>query len=1201
MCMKRNLNLVCAVAVLLSLVSVIKSFCKDTGVPVYRDAEAPVEDRVEDLLSRMTLEEKVGQLCCPMGWESYSKTDDGIHLTDYFYGQMSPVPVGSMWAVLRADPWTGKTLDSGVSPDEAAVLLNMMQKYAVEETRLGIPLLFAEECAHGVMSVGTTVFPTGLLQASAWNPDLLEKMGEAVAAEARSMGANIGYGPVTDVAVDPRWSRMEEGFGEDSYLAGKCGTAVAKGMYEGGLIPVLKHFAAYGAPSGGHNGAEASIGRTELLNFFLPPFRDVVSAVPAAVMTSYNSIDGIPSTCNAWLLKDILREDWGFGGVVFSDLFSIDGLVGAGVAADRTDVAVKAISAGTDIDLGAASYPCLVEAVREGRIQEDVVDEAVSRVLGLKFSLGLFENPYVRENASDYVCSEKGHRDIALEIVRQGTVLLKNDGILPLGKNVGRIAVIGPNADRPYNMLGDYTAPQPDGSVSTVAGALAARMPEGSVRYVRGCAIRDTSVTDMEAVREAVDWADISVLVVGGSSARNSGTEYAETGAADGGDVSSDMDCGEGYDRATLDLLGDQSRLLECVASSGKPFVVIYIQGRPLDMNFVAANANALLTAWYPGEMGGEGIADVLFGVCDASGRLPVSVPRNVGQIPVTYRHSHRDYMDMQGSPLYPFGYGLSYTSFEYSDISVDADRMTVSCTVKNTGDRRGTEVVQLYIGDPVASVSRPEKMLRGFRRIELEPGESAEAVFTLDWDDLGFYGDGSAFLKEGGVYNIMIGSSSEDIRLSAELETEAPDGYVWPEDELVAGTLERWRDLKFGVLIHWGLYSIPGIVESWSICSEDVDWIRRRQDLNYEDYKKWYWGLSEEFAAGSFDPSEWADVFRDAGMKYMIFTTKHHDGFCLYDSRMTDFTVMNSPFGKDAVKEVMEAFRAKGFMLGAYFSKPDWHCPYYWWDRFATPDRNVNYKIDRHPERWQQFKDYTSAQLMEIAGNYGHLDIMWLDGGWVAPPRQDIGMDSIVAGVRSLQPGILVVDRTVGGVNENYQTPERSVPDRQIRHPWESCIPLTNDWGWVPDAEYKSPETVVALLAEVVAKGGSLLLGVGPTASGEIEDKAVSCLKKVGEWLAVNGEAIYGTVTASVYNDGNVFFTMGKDGETCYAIYVLRDGEELPETVEWKGNVPDGRMTLLQNGTKVKFSTDQAGNVSVHVPERIRQESLVFRFRLKD
>lgn len=424
--------------------------------------------------------------------------------------------------------------------------------------------------------------------------------------------------------------------------------------------------------------------------------------------------------------------------------------------------------------------------------------------------------------------------------------------------------------------------------------------------------------------------------------------------------------------------------------------------------------------------------------------------------------------------------------------------------------------------------------------------------------------------------------------------------GYVWPEEKPVRETLDRWNDLKFGVLMHWGLYSIPGIVESWSICSEDVDWIRRRQDMSYEDYKKWYWGLYEDFRADYFNPSQWAEVFREAGMKYMVFTTKHHDGYCLYDSKQTDFTVMNSPFGRDAAREVWDAFRKEGFMIGAYFSKPDWHCQYYWWDRYATPDRNVNYKIERHPERWEMFRKYTEAQIMEIVSNYGQIDILWLDGGQVEPPRQDIKMDSIVAKVRAVQPGILVVDRTVGGVNENYETPENMIPGTQIRHPWESCITLTNDWGWVPNPTYKSARKVIALLTEVVAKGGSLLLGVGPTAGGLIEDEAIVRLKEVGKWLSVNGDAIYGSKVADIWNDGNVYFTMDADSETCYAIYVLEDEETIPETVTWSGNLPEGKMELLSKGSAIKYYVDDSGKVSVKLPRNIRQESQVFRFRLK-
>lgn len=422
---------------------------------------------------------------------------------------------------------------------------------------------------------------------------------------------------------------------------------------------------------------------------------------------------------------------------------------------------------------------------------------------------------------------------------------------------------------------------------------------------------------------------------------------------------------------------------------------------------------------------------------------------------------------------------------------------------------------------------------------------------------------------------------------------------YCPPEQKPVVETLERWEDLKFGVIMHWGLYSIPGIVESWTLCAEDEPWIKRDSSMSYDDYKKWYWGLASEFDAEDFNPRQWARVFRKAGMKYMVFTTKHHDGYCLYDSRQTDFTVMNSPFGRDAAREVWEAFRQEGFMLGAYFSKPDWHSQYYWWDYFATPNRNVNYSIDKHPRRWERFKEYTHAQIMEIVSNYGHLDILWLDGGQVCPPRQDIDMDSIVADVRRVQPGILVVDRTVGGKNENYMTPENTIPSCQLPYPWESCITLTDNWGWVPDPVFKSSRTVIAMLAEIVAKGGSLLLGVGPTPEGVIQGQAIECLSEVGKWLEANGDAIYATRRAELYNDGDVYFTMDKDGVTCYAVYVLRDGKSLPGEISWSGNVPSGQMRILSSGKKVSYSVDSQ-KVTVRMPKALPEESLVLKFTLK-
>lgn len=408
----------------------------------------------------------------------------------------------------------------------------------------------------------------------------------------------------------------------------------------------------------------------------------------------------------------------------------------------------------------------------------------------------------------------------------------------------------------------------------------------------------------------------------------------------------------------------------------------------------------------------------------------------------------------------------------------------------------------------------------------------------------------------------------------------EQSQGYVWPEEENVLEKLDEWQDQKFGVLFHWGLYSVPGIVESWSICSEDVDWIPRDSTMSYVDYKKWYWGLSEKFNPVNFDPNQWSDVMEKAGMKYAIFTTKHHDGFNMFDTKQTNFSITNGPFKNhpkaDVAKYVFDAFREKNFMVGAYFSKPDWHSQYYWWDYFATPNRNVNYKIERHPERWEKFKDFTFNQIEELMSNYGKLDILWLDGGWVAPGRQDIDMDKIATMTRQHQSDIMIVDRTIRGKYENYQTPERSIPADQLPFPWESCIPLSSDWGWIPDAKFKTPSEVIALLIEVTAKGGNLLLGVGPTPDGIIQPEVETILSEVGSWLKDNGKGIYNTRITENYNSNNVWFTADKDQKTIYALYIPSEESGYPSYIEWEGNNPikGGKVTLLQNGKRVKWDT---------------------------
>jgi alpha-L-fucosidase len=447
----------------------------------------------------------------------------------------------------------------------------------------------------------------------------------------------------------------------------------------------------------------------------------------------------------------------------------------------------------------------------------------------------------------------------------------------------------------------------------------------------------------------------------------------------------------------------------------------------------------------------------------------------------------------------------------------------------------------------------------------------------------------------------LLAGVNAQDTFVHEQSST-----YEWPSDSLVLEKLDRWRDLKFGVIFHWGLYAVPGIVESWALCSEDVDWISRYGHANYQEFKDWYWnGLSKAFNPVGFDPAQWAEAVKQAGIKYMVFTTKHHDGFCLFDSKQTDFSIAKGVFRDhpqaDAAKYVFEAFRKEGFMTGAYFSKPDWHNQDYWWDYFATPNRNVNYKIGRHPEKWEAFKTFTYNQLEELMTGYGPIDILWLDGGWVsARNNQDIDMPKIAAMARANQPGILMVDRTIHGKYENYQTPEQQIPPKQLPYPWESCVTLTTDWGWVKNARYKTPNRIIAMLMEVAAKGGNLLLGVGPTADGVIEQAAVERLRKIGEWMRKNGKAIYNTRITPNYHSGNVWFTAGKNGKTRYALYALPEGETVPETIGWEGDVPAGRsrIRLLASGESVKYTVKDK-RVTIAVPKKYigTEEPLAFQF----
>lgn len=708
---------------------------------------------VDKLLNQMTLTEKIGQLCCPIG---FNLDDDAYQrLTD-------TLPCGGFWAVLRADPWSQKTLETGPDAHESALTFNKMQRYAVENTRLGIPIYFAEECPHGLMAVGATVFPTGLGMAATWDEELLYNIGDAIGAEAAGRGAVFGYGPVIDIARDPRWSRVEETFGEDQYLSGMLGGAVIRGM-QNHLAATVKHFAAYGIPEGGHNGAASQTGNNYLMSDYLSNFRIAVRNGVKSIMTSYNAIDGVPCTSNSRLLKDVLRRQWGFNGIVFSDLGSIWALHTTHRTAENQLVATaQAINAGVDIDLGASNYGTYLKtAVENGMVPLKNIDDAVRRVLQFKYDMGLFDNPYIEipPAGTDYP-----FQDIALQAARKSIVLLKNNGILPLDNDIKTIAVIGPNADNMYNQLGDYTAPQHPDNIVTVLEGIKKRAKNGTeIIYAKGCSVRDTKNVDMLSALRAAKSADAVIMAIGGSSARDFKTSYESTGAAVVNEHISDMDCGEGYDRVSIELSGMQEDLIKEIARLHKPLIIIYIEGRPTLKNTANEVADAMLTAFYPGAQGGNAIADVIFGNYNPAGRLPISQPRNTGQIPIYYSQPKpHDYIECESSPLFCFGHGLSYSEFKYDNLTIDISKneLNISLEVTNVGEYDGDEVVQLYIRDEYATITPAEKLLKGFKRIFIQKHDTQRVIFTIPTCDL-----------EPGEFTIMAGASSNDIRLKEKIE----------------------------------------------------------------------------------------------------------------------------------------------------------------------------------------------------------------------------------------------------------------------------------------------------------------------------------------------------------------------------------------------------------------------------------------------
>ncbi|MGW4080026.1 glycoside hydrolase family 3 N-terminal domain-containing protein [Streptomyces asiaticus] len=751
---------------------------------LYRDPTAPVAERVRDLLGRMTLTEKVGQVNQRMyGWHAYERTDSGHRLTDAFRAEVAAYDgMGALYGLQRADAWSGVGFADGITAADGARVADAVQRHVVENTRLGIPVLLVEEVPHGHQALDGTVLPVNLAVGATWDPGLYEAAAAAVGAEMRARGGHVALVSALDLVRDPRWGRAEECFGEDPYLAARLTEALVRGMRTADVAVVLKHVAGQGATVGGRNSAATELGARELHEIHLAAARAGIRAGAAGVMAAYNEFDGLPCVASRPLLTELLRDWLELDGIVMADGGAIDRLVR--LTGDPVAAGALALNAGCDLGLWDACFPRLAEAVARGLVAERTLDTAVARVLALKFRLGLFEQPYAPavERPSD-------PHELSERIARASITLLSHDGgVLPLAPSTRRIAVLGPNADSIAQQIGDYTAPQRPGCdhVTVLDGIRSAAPPDTEVSYAPGCELVGG---DLSGVPEAVALAaaaDIAVLVLGGSSARSGDTTFDSNGAAVVSSANpAGMTCGEGVDLAELGLPDGQLALLDAVAATGVPVVVVLVQGRPHALPDLSEKAAAVLSAWYPGPWGGRAVADVLFGAAGPEGRLPVSIPRSAAQLPVFYNakdHRYRGYVDQPATARYAFGHGLSYTTVAYapprlSRARVTADDPTLSCrvTVRNTGERPVRETVQLYVRRLSGGSSWPRvRELRGFARLDLRPGEEAEAVFAIDADTLASVTRDLGLAVEPGELLLETGPSSGETQ-GARLVIEPP------------------------------------------------------------------------------------------------------------------------------------------------------------------------------------------------------------------------------------------------------------------------------------------------------------------------------------------------------------------------------------------------------------------------------------------
>ncbi len=705
--------------------------------PAVLTAQTPADRLIDSLLARMTLEEKLGQLNLPP-----------------VFGRLSPAQTDMV----------RRGLVGGFLGFDGAEATRDVQRLAVEQSRLHIPLLLGHDVIHGYR----TIFPIPLAEASTWNPEIVEAAARSAGREARAAGLNWTFAPMVDIARDPRWGRIAEGSGEDPYLGSVLAAARVRGFQET-LLATAKHFAAYGAAEAGRDYNTVDVSERTLREIYLPPFQAAVNAGVASIMSAFNEIAGVPSTASPWLTDTVLRQQWGFNGFVVSDWTSIEELRAHGIAASRAEAGRLALAAGIDMDMSSGIYvDSLPALVQSGRVPMAQVDAAVRRILRAKQRLGLFED----HNRGVAATAPPLDRDLARRVAREAIVLLKNErALLPLGAGTRTIAVIGPLASDTTAPLGPWHARGQAGDVVSVLTAIRERAGTATtVLHALGTGVTNGDTTGIAAAVALARRADVTVLVVG----------------------EPDTMSGEGGSRTRLDLPGAQERLLHAVVATGKPVVLVLMNGRPLVLSWAAEHVPAILETWFLGIEAGHAIADVLFGDVNPSGRLPVTFPRSVGQIPIYYnakntgrpivesQHYTSKYLDSPNTPLYAFGYGLSYTTFAYRDLQIRAarlsalDTLVVTVTVANTGARPGTEVVQLYVRDDVGSVTRPVRELKGFQRVALESGAARTVEFRVPVRELGFWGASMQYVVEPGTFRVYVGTNST-ADLSAGFEVVAP------------------------------------------------------------------------------------------------------------------------------------------------------------------------------------------------------------------------------------------------------------------------------------------------------------------------------------------------------------------------------------------------------------------------------------------